>query len=255
MPQRTITKGKENVLIHLTDLDAAAGEAEVVVVEIVMVTERIVVNEDVAEAEETEVVVDVEEAEEDSEDSITTMIMRTAEEDSVEGSAVDLVVDSVVMILVVILEDLVVVTVKIVVSVAAEEDVDVEAHHEVNAIVVIKKVILCVIALNQPQREQVTMPPRPLMMDLEILIRVALAAAEASVVDLVVALVVLKVTMEIDQQDVEDSGDVEEDEVVEAGEDRVNLIDAVEMIRAVQLKHLTNETDPERTIGEHQEMN
>jgi hypothetical protein len=242
MPLRTRTKGKANVLIHLTDLDVAAGEAEVAVVEIVMVIERIVVNEDVAEAEETEVVVDVEEAEVDSEDSITMMIMRT-----VEDSAVDSV-----MILVVVILDLVVdsavVTVKIVVSVAEEEDV-VEAHHEVNVIVVIKKVILCVNALNQPQRDKVTMPPRHLIMRTAEDLAEDLAAASA------VDLVVLKVMMEIDQQDVEDSGDVEEDEVVEAGEDHVNLIDAVEMIRAVQLKHLTNETDLERTIGEHQEMN
>jgi len=82
---------------------------------------------------------------------------------------------------------------------------------------------------------------------------------EALVVDLVVALVVdlvvPKVMMQTDLRDVVDSGDVEEVEVVEVVEDHVNLTDEVEMTRAVQLKHLTNVTDPERTIGEHQEMN
>lgn len=214
VPLRTRTKGKANAPIHLTDLHEVAEAAVVAEVEIAMVTERTAVSVDVAEAEESEAVEDVEGAEVDSEDSITIMTMITV-----------VVLAVVLVMMLAVMEDSVATVKTVVVNVEEAEDEE-EDHHVANAIVATKKVTLCVSARNPLQRETI-MPPHLMVLETPTLG----ASVVALVVDLVEALVVPKVMMEIDLLDVVDSGDVEEDEVAEVVEDHVNLTDEVEMIR------------------------
>merc|ERR1712180_34268 len=209
---------------------AEAVEAEVGSVESVGI-------EDVAEVEVNEVAVDVAEDEEGLVVALATIRVMTK-----MRTVVDLVVDLVEMQLVItlVMVDLVVDMEEMMTGLTGAEEgaVVVEDPHVGSVIVVTMKAILSVSALNLPLREQITMPhlhPRIL-------------------VGLVAVLVGQKVMKETDQLVVEDSGvvDAAVEEVVVV--DPVNLTDAVAMTRAVLLKHLTNVTDLDRTIGEHLEM-
>merc|ERR1712180_513226 len=225
---------------------AEAVEAEVGSVESVGI-------EDVAEVEVNEVAVDVAEDEEGLVVALATIRVMTK-----MRTVVDLVVDLVEMQVVVtlVMADLVVDLEEMMTGLTGAEEgaVVVEDPHVGTVIVVTMKAILSVSALNLPLREQITMPhlhPR-ILVGLEIQTLVDLVVD--SVVVLVVVLVGQKVMKETDQLVVEDSGvvDAAVEEVVVV--DPVNLTDAVAMTRAVLLKHLTNVTDLDRTIGEHLEM-
>merc|ERR1719427_2567178 len=90
---------------------------------------------------------------------------------------------------------------------------------------------------------------------LRILVDLGSLTQVVSVEDLVEVLVELMVKREIDLLGEGDSvAAVEEEEEEDVGA-HVNLTGEVVMTKAVQLKHLTNVMDLERTIGEHPEMN
>jgi len=208
--------------------------------------------EDVAEVEVNEVAVDVAEDEEGLVVALATIRVMTK-----MRTVVDLVVALVEMQVVttLVIADLVVDLEEMMTGLTGAEEgaVVVEDPHVGSVIVVMMKAILSVSALNLHLREQITMPhlhPR-ILVGLEIQTLVDLVVD--SVVVLVVVLVGQKVMKETDQLVVEDLGvvdaAVEEVDVV----DPVNLTDAVAMTR-VLLKHLTNVTDLDRTIGEHLEM-
>merc|ERR1719376_596449 len=136
----------------------------------------------------------------------------------------------------------------------AEEGAEVvEDPHVGSVIVVMMKAILSVSALNLHLREQITMPHLHLRILVGLEIQTLVDLVVDSVVVLVGVLVGQKVMKETDQLVVADLGvvdaAVEEVDVV----DPVNLTDAVAMTRFL-LKHLTNVTDLDRTIGEHLEM-
>merc|ERR1712168_294755 len=95
-------------------------------------------------------------------------------------------------------------------------------------------------------------PHLRILEDLENLTLVVLVVV--LVADLVEDLVVLMVKRETDLLDEGDSVAVVEEEEEEDVGAHVNLTGEVVMTKAVQLKHLTNVMDLERTIGEHLEM-
>jgi len=263
VPQILNPKGKGNEQIRLIDQIVVVGvEVDVAVVveregivEIEMVTVKIVVNVAVAEveenAEDVDVVADAVVLAADL--VIITPVMskmRTvvdsedSEVDLVEMLVVTQVIpDSAVVVLAVVDLEVVVMTSKV--EDVAEDAVG-EDPHVVNVIVVTRKATLSEIVLSPHQKDQTTMHPLPLRILVDLVNRTQVALG--------VVLAVLKAKRVIDLLAEEDSVDEEgEEEEADVG-DPVNLTGVAVTIKAVQLKHLTNVKDLERTIGEHLEM-
>jgi len=257
-------RGKVNARIPSTDQNVVVV-AEVDVVDVVVsegivetgMVVKIAQNVDVAEDEVIEGDVDVVEDEVDLGADLAITISMMSRTRTVVGLVGDLVG------LVVMLEtpeslDLVVDLVVVMISQleAVVEAEVVEDLHVVNVIAVIRKATLCENVLSRPQKDQVTMLLHHLRI-LEDLANLQLVVLVAVLVEVSVVLVVdlegLKVMKGIDQLDVGDFVDAAGEEEEVDVEDLVNLTDAVETIK-VQLKHLTNVMDLERTIGEHLEM-